>query len=363
MTAMCGTRGSTLLVLSVIYEAGGIGVRRADGMVVSPAAVGTPIYEGDEVFTTTGSGTILFPDDTIVRLDSATQLTLTSGTGVHLDGGSLWARVLGDGDYSIGTDDLAVGVRGTSLYLSRVAPAPTTALVLDSQGGDMTAAATLTCKTDAGTAQTQKSLSTQQIITATAAGCAATSISTKLSKDAFSVYPFVRRSQRADLVYLARLRDGKYTDLRCDQLRYVGLTTGSAVTSPNLTTPFSTLCSPRTTEKLAKVSTEYDVSKPKNVDEQSKLCDTTGQAWWESLEKCVESGVVAVADYTNGDGKMYFKDGTSIAPTNFAQPLVTGKYIEYPNSILSSKVGGLAGKRVEITVDGTIRDNGAIVAF
>lgn len=216
------------------------------------------------------------------------------------------------------------------------------------------------------------------MITATAAGCAAAPIVAKLSKDAFTMSPFIRRSQRADLVYLTRLRDGKYTDLGCDRFLSTGYVPGggtspaspirvwnpatqdwdiSYTTPPTSSLPFSTLCNPRDSAKHTKISTEYEVSKPKDATEQSKLCDTTEQAWWESLGRCVDDEVLAVAS-DETDGKLVRNDGIifshSGGSTNLDYTIGKNMYLAYSRPAGVTDWGWLSGKRVEISLDGAI---------
>jgi hypothetical protein len=93
-------------------------------------------------------------------------------------------------------------------------------------------------------------------------------------------------------------------------VKYAGIGGTNTPATANITSPFSTICDDRTTAKLALVSTEYEVSLPRDADESSKLCDGEDKVYWRDLGSgvggCREKGIVAVADYTGGDEKMYF---------------------------------------------------------
>ena len=51
---------------------------------------------------------------------------------------------------------------------------------------------------------------------------------------------------------------------------------------------------------------------------------------------------------------MYFRDGSNLDPINFSQPILANQYISYDVATINGKVGGLAGKRVEITMESPI---------
>lgn len=136
--------GSTILrpILATIRDLdascyGQVTVQNASGTTYSPSnSDPVDIYEGDTITTTPlcAMASLYFIDHSIVRLAPSTVLALRSAwtaggsgsTDVTLSGGELWARVFkpitDDSYFNVSTEESSVGVRGTSLYVSRKKP-------------------------------------------------------------------------------------------------------------------------------------------------------------------------------------------------------------------------------------------------
>ena len=128
--SICGSTIILLVDMGIITEVGnGMTIYRADeaGTIESPVLAGTIVRSGDIIKTDgTGTGTITFPDLSVIRLDTDTtvsmdQTTDSSGTTIAsalLANGSIWGRILTEtGVYNIGSSDIVAAVRGTSIVV------------------------------------------------------------------------------------------------------------------------------------------------------------------------------------------------------------------------------------------------------
>lgn len=86
------------------------------------------LVPGDTIKTTTGTGTIQFAaDDSILRLDIGTTVTLSTGQNdsgqsvaqAILSDGRLWGRILTSTGVNLGGGGIVAGVRGTSVSVEK----------------------------------------------------------------------------------------------------------------------------------------------------------------------------------------------------------------------------------------------------
>ena len=87
--------------------------------------------------------------------------------------------------------------------------------------------------------------------------------------------------------------------------------------------------------------------------------------------------MIAIADYTTGDNKMYYNGGTESSVPKYNDVILsdtpaisgggiaitTSKYIAYPLSIFPGGAMGLAGKKITITLVGSPLTNRTFVDF
>lgn len=112
----------------------------------------------------------------------------------------------------------------------------------------------------------------------------------------------------------------------------------------------------------------------------SIICAIEWRNYWIGLSganKCQKSDVIAIADYTTGDNKMYYNGGINSSVPKYNDvilsdtPAISGggiaipspKYIAYPLSIFPGGAMGLAGKKITITLVGSPIPNRTFVDF
>ncbi len=168
------------------------------------------LYSGYGIETLEGaSASIVFSDESILRLDEHSRVNISNPVGANIDvnieRGNIWTRVLkplfsGD-NFTIHSGDVSLGVRGTSLYISKTA-VETTVDVVDSYTADSTPSVLLT---DASGA-TQEVAAGKQIVISSSN---AVSESDETKSALMQRVPEIRAFTKNDLNYLALLLDDR----------------------------------------------------------------------------------------------------------------------------------------------------------
>ncbi len=115
----------------------------------------TTIQNGDIISSDTGSSVeIIFADNSFLRLEENSKLTVSSANQVELENGGLWARILkplqDTSIFTINASDLSAGVRGTAVYTHK-SDEETKMEVIDTT--ETRSAVDITVKTESGIIQ------------------------------------------------------------------------------------------------------------------------------------------------------------------------------------------------------------------
>ncbi len=316
---------ATLAMIGKSWDmTGTVMVYRANQALPIAMTSGMDIMDGD-IVQTSSSGTIgiIFTDDSIIRLSGDSTLALNIGSSTWggqiaqaiLQNGNLWGRILSEtGVYNIGTADIVAAVRGTSLALSKTgisitsgsfrynAPTasgwsisppdirwahPTTLTVVDSSlGASRDGVVQIDCLKDS----TAISLGVEQKII-TDGKCSGRSPTTATAAVLYaSSDGWVKSNTIKDIDYMGNL------------LTVSGTTWPDGSPTGNTTNSLSWGLA-----KQAKLLAEYQESKPNTPAELSSLCQGTDE-WNVKYGGCVPRGMIAFADYRNGNLNFRYKD-------------------------------------------------------
>ena len=351
--AICGTSSPILADYGTVSEQGcPANIYHATG-TNGTTNTGDTLKSWDIIKTWACGLTIAFTDFSILRLDADTTVSLdvlaapapstqTIASAI-LSNGSLWGRILTDtGSYSIGTDKIVAWVRGTSVAVVQTGVTITM--------GSYSSTTGKWPMTKVGTPSTPflaipHSRSSNNTLTSSVTSWPLPQIQVSpsitgpwlvntpriLLDTIFAESPWIRSNTRKDLIYISAL----------------ALTGQTAITDvDNMST--STIASSPPESKRA--YDEYMATEPSKLPGTNldSVCEPW-YAYWTSLagtmyERCQPSTLIAFADYTKGDKKMYssgfttnilFDQGRPYYLLNNIQPYKTTVQWTSPSTLIS----------------------------
>ncbi len=374
--ALCGSVNPILADYGTVSEQGcPANIYHATG-TNGTTNTGDTLKSWDIVKTGACGLTIAFADLSILRLDADTTVSLdvlapaapstqTIASAI-LSNGSLWWRILTDtGSYSIGTDKIVAGVRGTSIAVSStgntvaINPASpssgkawtinttlgstdTEVAIVDST--NMTPdnpSATVYCRDPNSLAQILSPMSPENTYRIPPTGCTNTpAISPDSAPTLYSRSPWIRRNTQKDLSYMYRLMSNPP----------IGMVT----------------------TRLSKIAQELTLSSPPDnpmSPETQNICEVWNR-WWTSRYGCQDKNLYAIADYTltpapgltgptivQDNATLLYSGSSNLSPlmaggnfarnTNGLEVTLSGQYIQYQDSLFISQ---LAGRTITIEV-------------
>ena len=373
--AICTLKNATLLtdLGRIVSGSGSVKIYHASGSISTPTTYPYIVQSWDIIDTPPGGeATVIFTDDSVLRLDSDTTLALDAGdlssgraiASILLESGQVWWRILTlTGSYTVGSRDIVAWVRGTSISLAKTGATSVT-LTYDSQRAtwDPTITGTqypsslsivhtsLTTPSAADISCSDgRSLTMRSGESITSSGiCPLSATSTPVST--LWADAWINKNTQEDLRYMLTLR------------------TLSGWLVPSWT--------PSTIEgwtvKDLKVASEIIATNPATPLEQSTLCASSEQ--WYPDYGCQPRNLLAIADYTRGDTKFYkvsVAGSTAISPSNlssFTQIKSTdyvrngvkiewAQYLEYDKSSIESMLGVFNSKTIKIVFANSLESN------
>ena len=296
-----------------------------------PASSGAALYAGDTLATSatqTGSLAFLADPTSLARIDAGTTVQITRGAlsgntvpQLVVANGAIWGRVLTSTGINFGTNGFIVGVRGTSISLSKDANHTELAIV-DSTKLPNETAAEIRCLGMSGGTVTATKYSTTSIPNTI---CPANLTQTSPAQ-IYASQNWIRANTLKDIEKMSTLATNSTVSQRVvDELK-ASLPTDATALASLLATPPATSTEDIAEEiEIAGSLNEPDDRKKQKIRAEKLECKKDGKRYWSSLDKngntaeiyCQPKDLVARADFTTGDKKLYFKD-IAIAPTEIS---------------------------------------------
>ena len=325
---ICTNKWSSLLtdLGRIVSGSGIVNIYHASGSISTPSTYPYIVQSWDIIDTPPGGeATVIFTDDSVLRLDSDTTLALDAGSlsggtsiaSILLESGQVWWRILTlTGSYTVGSRDIVAWVRGTSISLAKTGATSVT-LAYDSARAAWNPTITGT-QYPSSLSIVHTSLTTPYAADISCSDGRSLAIRSGESITSSGICPLSATSTPVSTLFAnAWINSNTQEDLR-----YM-LTLRTL--SGSLWAGIISLAG--WTAKDLKVASEIIATNPATLAEERELCKS-GESWYPDYG-CQPAGLLAIADYTRGDTKFYKVEGSTYPPID---PLTTSSYNHIKNT-------------------------------